>query len=101
TLARAPFHVDLSREYHAGDVIARGYFNAGDHVFVDKLSYNFRKPKRGEVFVFKTTNIREIERQLRLQGQEGSQFYIKRLAGIPGDQLRIDPPHLFINGQLA
>ena len=31
----------------------------------------------------------------------GSQFYIKRLAGTPGDELRIDPPRLFINGQPA
>src|SRR5581483_3050336 len=61
------FHLDLVREFHAGETIARGYVDAGDHVFVDKVSYNFRNPQRGEVFVFKTTNIREIERQLRLQ----------------------------------
>ncbi|MEA3189372.1 MAG: signal peptidase [Chthoniobacter sp.] len=95
------FNVDLTREYSAGDVIARGYVDAGDHVFVDKVSYNFRRPHRGEVFVFKTTNIREIERQLRLSNVEGSQFYIKRLAALPGDELRIDPPKYYINGELA
>jgi signal peptidase I len=73
--------------------------SAGDNVFVDKLSYNFRTPARGEVFVFKTTHIREIEK--RLDPEMGSQFYIKRLAGLPGDQLRIDSPNLFINGQRA
>jgi signal peptidase I len=30
-----------------------------------------------------------------------SQFYIKRLAGLPGDELRIAPPQLYINGQPA
>ena len=30
-----------------------------------------------------------------------SQFYIKRLAGLPGDELRIAPPRLFVNGQPA
>jgi signal peptidase I len=30
-----------------------------------------------------------------------SEHYIKRLAGLPGDTLRIDQPKLFINGQQA
>jgi len=80
----------------AGEVVARGYADTGDHVFVNKVAYNFRKPRRGEVFVFGTTNIE------RIQTPDGnSQYYIKRLAGVPGDTLRIDAPKLFINGQLA
>lgn len=98
---RRQFHVDLGSEYHAGDVIARGHVDAGDHVFVDKASYSFRLPHRGEVFVFKTTDIRGIEQRLEADHVEGSQFYIKRLAGLPGDELRIDPPRLFHNGHPA
>ena len=30
-----------------------------------------------------------------------SQFYIKRLAGLPGDELRVDSPRLYVNGHLA
>jgi len=89
------------REYHKGDVIVRGYVSTGDHVFVDKISYNFRDPRRGEVFVFKTTDIEEIEGRLRQEGVEGSQFYIKRLVGTPGTLLRVDPPRLFINDKPA
>lgn len=95
------FRVDLTREYRAGEVIARGHVDAGDHVFVDKMIYNFRHPRRGEIFVFKTTDIQEIESDLRMRNVEGSQFYIKRLAGLPGDELRIDPPQLLINGEPA
>lgn len=95
------FHIDPAREYLKGDVIVRGYVTTGDHVFVDKMSYNFRNPKRGEVFVFKTTDIEKIEENLRRSGVEGSQFYIKRLAGLPEDNLRVDPPNLFINGKPA
>jgi len=87
--------------YHAGDVIARGYIDAGDHVFVDKVSYNLHLPTRGEVFVFSTRGIPRIEEQLRGQGVEGSEFYIKRLAGLPGDTLRIASPLLYVNGQLG
>jgi signal peptidase I len=86
--------------YKKGDVIARGHIDAGDMVFVDKMSFNFRKPRRGEVFVFNTQGIPTNEN--RNQGMVGpSQYYIKRLAGTPGDELRIEQPNLYINGALA
>ena len=86
--------------FQAGEIIARGAVDAGDHVFVDKVSYNFHAPQRGKVFVFSTRGIPRIEGGLRRQGVEGSQFYIKRLAGLPGDTLRIDSPKLYINGEV-
>jgi signal peptidase I len=84
------------RMFKKGEPIVRGYIETGDHVFVDKLTYNFRRPKRGEVFVFSTQGIP----LLNPPGQP-SQFYIKRLAGVPNDTLRIDPPHLIVNGKIA
>lgn len=93
------FGVVRGRPLRAGEIIARGYINTGDHVFVDKVSYNFRRPERGEVFVFRTTGIHRIEETL--DPRMGSQYYIKRLAGLPGDKLQIDPPDLFVNGELA
>ena len=95
------FHLDQNREYQKGEAIVRGYVCTGDHVFVDKMSYSFRNPRRGEVFVFKTTDIKYIESDLRNKGVEGSQYYIKRLVGTPGTTLRVDPPNLFINGERA
>lgn len=83
----------------AGEVVARGYADTGDHVFVNKIAYNFRQPRRGEVFVFSTAGLPTQENQGNPGGP--SQYYIKRLAGLPGDKLRIDAPWLFINGQLA
>ena len=76
----------------AGEPILRGYFDTGDHVFVDKLSYHFMKPGRGDVFVFNTETLPTGENRMHEDGP--SQFYIKRLAGLPGDTLRIDPPRL-------
>jgi signal peptidase I len=95
------FGVGIGKEYHEGDIIARGAVDAGDHVFVDKVSYNLHTPTRGEVFVFSTRGIPRIERQLAQAGTEGSQFYIKRLAGLPLDTLRVDSPLLYINGEEA
>ena len=83
--------------FKKGDPIARGYVDAGDHVFVDKFTYNFRAPHRGDVFVFNTAGILTN----RSSPEATSQFYIKRLGGLPGDELRIDSPDLFINGKRA
>jgi len=92
------FHVVPGREYQGGETIACGHMDTGDQVFVDKVSYNFVKPAAGDVFVFKTTGIRKIEEGLN--PALGSQHYIKRLAGMPGQTLRIDPPKLFVNGEV-
>src|SRR5712664_687933 len=91
------FNVFPGRIYHRGDIIARGAIDTGDQVFVDKFSYNFVKPHRGDVFVFRTNHIPGI----REDPEAGSPFYIKRLAGLPGDTLRIDPPFLYANGKKA
>src|SRR5881296_2250620 len=96
TLTR-DFNVFPGRTYRRGDIIARGAVDTGDQVFVDKFSYNFVKPHRGDVFVFRTNQIAGI----REDPEAGSPFYIKRLAGLPGDRLRIDPPFLYINGKKA
>jgi signal peptidase I len=91
------FKVFPGRTYRRGDIIARGAVDTGDQVFVDKFSYNFVKPHRGDVFVFRTNNISGI----REDPIGGPPFYIKRLAGLPGETLRIDPPFLFVNGEKA
>ena len=84
--------------YRAGQPIARGYVDTGDQVFVDKFTYNFRHPRRGDVFVFSTRGIERIPME---DPNVKSQFYIKRLGGLPNDQLRIEQPRLYVNGSLA
>lgn len=90
------FRVEPGRQYEAGQTIARGTIDTGDQVFVNKMVYHFKPPQLGEVFVFKTTGIRGIRMPPGVQ----SQHYIKRLAGMPGDTLRIAPPKLYIDGQV-
>jgi len=93
------FGIHPGRVYESGETIVHGYVQAGDQVFVDRMSYQFRNPSRSDVFVFTTTGIRRIE--MNLDPSLGSEFYIKRLAGLPGDTLRIDAPKLYLNGSLA
>jgi signal peptidase I len=91
------FKVSPGNSYKRGDVIARGAVDTGDQVFVDKFSYNFMKPSRGDVFVFRTNHILGI----REDPESGAPFFIKRLTGLPGDELRIDSPRIYVNGELA
>jgi signal peptidase I len=71
-----------------------GYRSRGDHIFVDKVSYHFRKPRHGEVIVFDTSNIPELGAASR------GKFYIKRLIGLENDVIEIQPPHVLVNGQI-
>ncbi|MDR0535424.1 MAG: signal peptidase I [Puniceicoccales bacterium] len=64
----------------------------GDLVLVDRVSYNFTKPKVGDPFVFATRNIPRLNQDL---------YYIKRLAGRPGDTLQVREPVLLRNGDPA
>jgi signal peptidase I len=91
------FRVLPGGRYKKGDVIARGAVDTGDQVFVDKFSYNFVRPHRGNVFVFRTDNIPDIPGDPET-GEHS--FYIKRLAGVPGDTLKIEPPLLYANGSI-
>lgn len=82
-----------------GMVICEGTIDTGDLVLVDKFSYHFRKPTRGEVFVFNTL---ENDGILKRSGEQGAgSHYIKRLCGVPGDTLAIQSPHVLVNGSIA
>lgn len=85
------------KEITKGQLLARGTIDTGDNVLVNKLAYNFRRPVRGEVFVFTTKNIDAIG----VPAEQGSQHYIKRLAAVPGDELSVESPLLKINGKVA
>ncbi len=79
-------------------VICEGTVDSGDLVLVDKFSYHFRSPKRGEVFVFDTIGIEGIQKR---GGEQGAgSHYIKRLCGVPGDTLSIQSPNLLIDGKI-
>lgn len=91
-----------SRMYvRKGQLLTRGIIQNGDHVIVNKFAYHFRRPTRGEVFVFTTKNISGIEDGLAFDRRWGSQHYIKRLGAVPGDHALIRDSKLYINGELA
>lgn len=84
-----------------GAILWAGSRTAGDHIFVDKVTWNFRRPRRGEIMVFGTRGIRELERTLPrdADGNPISTHYVKRMVALPGETVAITPPDLLIDGQ--
>jgi len=79
---------------HEGALLWSGIVKAGDHVFVNKVSWNFRRPRRGEIMVFQTDGIPISPERPLPRGTH----YIKRMAGLPRERVQIFPPHLLIDG---
>ncbi|MEN8694586.1 MAG: signal peptidase I [Akkermansiaceae bacterium] len=86
--------------YKKGDPIFKGTLTSGDLVLVDKFSYHFRQPERGESFVFNTRGIDTDGVGSAMQSQKNATHYIKRLVGVPGDKIRVAQPDIYINGVL-
>ncbi len=51
----------LKKDVKAGESIMNFSILSGDALFVDRFTYNFRKPQVGEPFVFRTANIHGIK----------------------------------------
>lgn len=60
----------------------------GELILVNKLAYKFGEPTRGDVIVFYFP-------------RDPEQEYIKRLVGLPGDKVRVENGHLYVNDELV
>jgi len=59
-------------------------FHDGEYILTDKISYRLGQPKRGDVIVFKAPRNEEVD-------------YIKRIIGLPGDEIKLENNSMFIN----
>ena len=56
----------------------------GDRIFVDKITYRFKEPERGDIIVFKYPLDRKKD-------------FVKRLAGLSGEKLEIRDGQIYVN----
>lgn len=88
------FWIPMGKKVHRGEKFLSFDILTGDLLFVDRFTYNFFPPKVGSGFVFKTGNIEALKED------EGDKYFVKRLVGVPGDQLEIKrPAGLFADGK--
>lgn len=83
--------LQVGQAFRKGEPIIRLKITAGDRLFVNCFSYNFRRPRVGEIVIFESTGIPQLIQDTH---------YIKRLTGLGGDTLSIgDDRHLVRNGK--
>jgi signal peptidase I len=63
-----------------------------DHLMVDKLSYRWSNPERGDITVFSPTE--------ELKRQHFQDTFIKRVIGLPGEKVEVKGGRVYINDRL-
>jgi signal peptidase I len=62
-----------------------------DRLIIDKVSYHFTQPDRGDIVVFQPTE--------ELRQQNFKDAFIKRIIGLPGDTVEVKDDTVFVNGE--
>ena len=62
-------------------------FHTGEYLLIDKISYRMTSPKRGDIIVF-------------IPRDDPDKSYIKRVIGLPGEKLKIEPSRININDRI-
>lgn len=75
------------RVSNAGDSMSPMLKN-GDVVLINRIVYDARKPKRGEIIAF------------RPNGNENAHYCIKRVVGLPGETVQIKDGKIYIDGKV-
>jgi signal peptidase I len=63
-------------------------FGSGDYLFINEIGYRFNDPQRGDVIIFRPP-------------QNTSQFYIKRIIGIPGDTVKVEDGKIWLSNDAS
>ena len=63
-----------------------------DRLIIDKISYRFSNPVRGDIIVFNPT--------AQLEKEKFKDAFIKRVIGLPGDRIDVKDGKVYINGQV-
>ncbi len=63
-----------------------------DRLIIDKLSYRFKDPQRGDIVVFTPTPA--------LQQENFKDAFIKRVIGLPGDTIEVKKGKVYVNGKM-
>ena len=71
-----PFRMFIAQPFIVSGASMSPTFETGQYLIIDQLSYQFEKPARGDVVVFRFP-------------EDTSKFFIKRIIGLPGETVEI------------
>ena len=63
-----------------------------DRLIIEKMTYRFNEPERGDIIVFNATEA--------LQRENFNEAFIKRIIGIPGDTVAVSNGIVTVNGEV-
>ncbi len=69
----------------------RPTLEVNDRLIIEKLSYRFREPVRGDVIVFNPTE--------SLEAENFKDAFIKRIIGLPGETIQVKAGKVYVNGK--
>lgn len=75
----------LIQSYHVEGPSMQPGLNTDEYVLVNKVSYLLQAPQRGDVIVFHYP-------------KDTTQDFIKRIVGLPGDIVKTDQTHIWVDG---
>jgi len=92
TLAIALISIFIIYTFIAQPFIVQGAsmepnFENGDYILIDEITYRFREPQRGEVIIFHNP-------------RNENEFYIKRVIGLPGEEVSISGDEIKVNDKV-
>ncbi|MBC8325734.1 MAG: signal peptidase I [Verrucomicrobia subdivision 3 bacterium] len=85
----------IGSEFLKGEFAYKLRVKTGDHLFVNRVTFNFRRPQRGDICVFTTKNV-----PVPRDPNGRPLFYIKRLVALGNETVSIGRDrHIRINGR--
>ncbi|WP_032120628.1 signal peptidase I [Clostridium amazonitimonense] len=79
---------------------------SGDRMFVDKITYSFNEPKRGDIIIFLEDDVKEkfvddikIFFKDIFNSENVSKRMVKRVIALPGDEIDIKDRSVYINDE--
>ncbi|MCK5285841.1 MAG: signal peptidase I [Candidatus Pacebacteria bacterium] len=81
-----PFRIFVAQPFLVSGASMSPNFETGHYLIVDQLSYNFEKPQRGEVIVFRYP-------------KDPKKFFIKRIIGLPNETVILNEKTITIKNE--
>ncbi|MBT4209837.1 MAG: signal peptidase I [Candidatus Komeilibacteria bacterium] len=82
-----PIRLFLVQPFYVEGASMEPNFYQNEYLIIDEISYRFNEKQRGEVIIFKNP-------------KDTRSYFIKRIIGLPGEEVSVDDGRVYINGEI-